>query len=202
MLYALVIMLQLFFEKQGKDWKLLEGKIFHPVRNTLDNLMKAHALSRISKAANSSDPITQDEEDHLWDEGILGEDEPDVLRDTIMYLVGLTFALCGGREQRALRCPGFKPQILVQRNDNGVEFLEYCEDLHTKTNQGGLTSRKVTPKVVCAYGHTNIERNIVRLYKKYVSLLPQDPKSPALYKYSWPGEDAVATRGLLTNLWG
>ncbi len=183
-LYTLVIMLQLFFEKQGKDWKLLEGKIFHPVRNTLDNLMKVRALSRISKAANSSDPITQDEEDRLWDEGILGKDEPDVLHDIIMYLVGLTFALRGSREQCALRCPGFEPQILVKRNDDGVEYLEYHEDLHTKTNQGGLTSRKVTPKVVRAYGHTNIERNIVRLYKKYVSLLPQDPKSPALYKYS------------------
>ncbi len=78
-LYSLVIMLQLFFEKQGKQWKLLEGKIFHSVRNTLDNLMKARALSRISKAANSSDPISVNKESKLWDEGILGEDEPDVL---------------------------------------------------------------------------------------------------------------------------
>ncbi len=64
--------------------------------------MKSRALSHISKVANSSDPISQDEEDHLWDEGVLGEDEPDVLCDMIMYLVGLSFALRGGREQRAL----------------------------------------------------------------------------------------------------
>ncbi len=177
-------MLQLFFEKQGKEWKLLEGRVFHPVRNTLDNLMKARALSRISKAANSSDPISQDEEDHLWDKGVLGEDEPDVLRDTIMYLVGLSFALRGGQEQHALRCPGYDPQIEVKRTDEGTEYLEYREDLRSKTNQGGLNSRKVTPKVVRAYGHTNIERNVVRLYKKYMSLLPQEGKSPALYKYS------------------
>ncbi len=158
--------------------------MFHPVRNTLDNLMKKHALERISKAANSSDPISQDEEDRLWDEGVLGEDEPDVLCNTIMYLVGLTFALRGGREQRALCCPGHEPQIQVKRNDEGVEYLEYHKDLRTKTNQGGLNSRKVMPKVVCAYGHTNIDRNIVRLYKKYVSLLPTEAKSLALYKYS------------------
>ncbi len=184
MLYSLIIMLQLFFEKQGKEWKLLEGRVFHPVRNTLDNLMKARALSRISKAANSSDPISQDEEDRLWDEGVLGEDEPDVLRDTIMYLVGLSFALRGGREQCALRCPGHEPQIEVKRADDGTEYLEYREDLRSKTNQGGLNSRKITPKVIRAYSHTNIERNIVRLYKKYVSLLLQESKSPALYKYS------------------
>ncbi len=57
--------------------------------------MKACALSHISKAANSLDPISQDEKDHLWDEGVLGEDEPDVLRDTIMYLVGFSFVLRG-----------------------------------------------------------------------------------------------------------
>ncbi len=101
-----------------------------------------------------------------------------------MYLVGLTFALHGSREQHALRCPGFEPQIVVKTNDEGVEFLEYQEDLRTKTNQGGLTGCKITPKVVRAYGHSNIERNIVHLYKKYVSLLPQDRKSSALYKYS------------------
>ena len=72
----------------------------------------------------------------------------------------------------------------MKRTDDGNEHLEYHEDLWTKTNQGGLNSRKITPKVVHAYGHTNIERNIVRLYKKYVSLLPQDLKSSALYKYS------------------
>ncbi len=183
-LYSLIIMIQLFFEKHGKDWKLLEGKVFHPVRNTLDNLMKSHALQRISKAANSSDPISVDEEDKLWDEGVLGENDPDGLRDTIMYLVGLTFALRGGREQRSLWCPGFDPQIVVQRNDDGVEYLEYREDLQSKTNQGGLTGRKMVPKVVRTYGHSNIEKNIVRLYKKYTSLLPPDPKSNALYKYS------------------
>ncbi len=42
----------------------------------------------------------------------------------------------------------------------------------------------MTPKVVHVYGHSNIERNIVRLYKKYVLLLPQEGKCPALYKYS------------------
>ncbi len=95
-LYSLIIMMQLFFEKQGKQWTLLKGKVFHPINNTLDNLMKAHTLMRISKAANSSDPISVDEEDCLWDKGILREDEPDVLCDTIMYLVGLTFALLLG----------------------------------------------------------------------------------------------------------
>ncbi len=40
MLYSLIVMIQLHLEKQGKDWKLMEGSHFLCVRNTLDNLMK------------------------------------------------------------------------------------------------------------------------------------------------------------------
>ena len=183
-LYSLVVMIQLHLEKQGKDWKLMDGKPFISVRNTLDNLMKKRALARISKAAKSAEPISVDDEQKLWDEGVLGEMQPDQLRSTLMYLLGLTFALCGCREQRALRCPPHDPQITVQMDSEGNEYLLYKEDIHTKMNQGGLKSRKLTPKTIKAYRHSDYNRNVIRLYKKYVSLLPDDRKSDALYKYS------------------
>ena len=183
-LYSLIVMIQLHLEKQGKDWKLMEGSNFLCVRNTLDNLMKQCALSRISKAAKSAEPISVDDKQKLWDEGVLGEFQPDQLRSTVMYLLGLTFALCGCCEQRALRCPLHDPQIMVHIDTEGKEYLLYAEDVHTKTNQGGLKNRKSTQKKVKAYGHSEYDRNIVRLYKKYVSLLPDKSTSNALYKYS------------------
>ncbi len=67
---------------------------------------------------------------------------------------------------------------------SGQKYLEYTEDLVSKTNQGGLSSCKLTPKIVKAFGNPNPQRDIVRLYQKYVSLLPPDGKSDALYKYS------------------
>ncbi len=184
MLYSLIVMIQLHLEKQGKDWKLMEGSHFLCVRNTLNNLMKQCALSRISKAAKSAEPISVNDEQKLWDEGVLGEFQPDQLRSTVMYLLGLTFALHGCHEQRALRCPPHDPQITVHVDTEGNEYLLYTEDIHTKTNQGGLKTRKSTPKQVKAYGHSDYDRNIVRLYKKYISLLPQKAASNALYKYS------------------
>ncbi len=101
-----------------------------------------------------------------------------------MYLLGLTFALCGCREQRVLRCLLHDPQITVQIDSEGNEYLLYKEDIHSKTNQGGLKTRKLTPKTVKAYGHSEYNRNVVRLYKKYVSLLPDNGKLDAFYKYS------------------
>ncbi len=115
---------------------------------------------------------------------VLGEDDPDQLRDTLLFLVGLTFALRGGKEHRALRAPSFDPQIVVKKNESSVKFLEYTEDFHSKTNQGGISDRKHQSKVVRAYGHSCQERNIVYLFEKYVRLLPQSGKSDALYKYT------------------
>ena len=116
--------------------------------------MKQCALSRISKAAKSAEPISVDDKQKLWDEGVLGEFQPDQLRSTVMYLLGLTFALRGCREQRALRYPPHDPQITVHIDTEGKEYLLYAEDVHTKTNQGGLKTRKSTQKKVKAYGYS------------------------------------------------
>ncbi len=69
---------------------------------------------------------------------------------------------------------------------DGTKFLEYHEDLQSKSNQGGLSTRKWQPKVMKALGNSDPSRNIVLLYDKYVSLLPPDPKCNALYKYELP----------------
>ncbi len=46
----------------------------------------------------SVSPISMSEEDSMWQKGVLGEDTPEKLRNTVMYLVGLTCALHGGQE--------------------------------------------------------------------------------------------------------
>ncbi len=178
-------MIQLHLKKSGLDWKLLDDKEFLSVRNTLDNLMKDRAHSRVG-VEKKFDPITVENEEELWLQGLLGSDSPKQLRETVMYLVGLSFALRGGKEQWSLRCPPYDPQITVQSQADGTKFLEYREDLQSKSNQGGLSTRKWQPKIVKALGNSDPSRNIVLLYDKYVSLLPPDPKCNALYKYELP----------------
>ena len=177
-------MLQLHFDRQGKTWKLLDDPQFCCIRNTLNNLMKKRSLERITKPVKAAELITLEDKETLSGMHVLGEDEPDKLRDTLLFLVGLIFALRGGKEHRSLRAPGFDPQIVVKKNESGVKFLEYTEDFHSKTNHGGISDRKHQSKVVHAYGHSCQERNIVYLFEKYVCLLPQSGKSDALYKYA------------------
>ncbi len=80
-LYSLLIMIQLHLEKSGLDWKLLDDKEFLSVRNTLDNLVKERAQSRVG-VEKKFDPITVENEEELWSQGLLGSDNPKQLRES------------------------------------------------------------------------------------------------------------------------
>ena len=50
-----------------------------------------------------AEPITEKEEGLLWDNGLLGDHTPQALLNTVVYMIGLYFALRIGREHRELR---------------------------------------------------------------------------------------------------
>ncbi len=175
-------MMQFFFEKKGCMYKLIDGEEFQNVKFTLDNLMKSHTLDRVGVVQKAS-VISETDEEKMWKDGVLGEDEPDKLRDTVLYLLGISCALCGGQEHRNLCCAPYDPQVTVCSDSNGEKYLLYCEDARTKANQGGLTGQRHESKTVKVYGNIDMRRDVVRLFQKYVSLLPKNPKSSALYKY-------------------
>ncbi len=63
--YSIIVMIQLFFEKKGKTWKLLDGKIFNSVRNTVDNIMKRRSMARIAQKVKRSEPISIDDKEEM-----------------------------------------------------------------------------------------------------------------------------------------
>ncbi len=202
-LYDLVLCIQFYLEKTGIFWKVIEDDEFKRVKFTVDNLMKRRAAARLG-VRSSANAISFDQEDILWSKNVLGEDNPKQLRDTVLYLVGISFALRGGEEYRKLRCPPFDPQIRVKVDVDGRKFLEYIEDPKSKTNQGGISSKNFTPKRVKVFGNSNFDRDVVRLYEKYTRLLTRDSKTTALYKYGlvnrkpncWYTDKAVGVNSL------
>ena len=92
-------------------------------------------------------------EEVLWEKGLLGDHTPQVLIDTMVYCMGLYFALRSGEEHRRL-C--YRPsQIELVTTPNGKEFLRYKEDI-SKNNQAGLKQRKLAPKEVQAISVTKL----------------------------------------------
>lgn len=52
--------------------------------------------------SEQSHAFSVDEENKLWEEGVLGNSSPQVLLDTMVFQCGIYFPLCSGQEHRDL----------------------------------------------------------------------------------------------------
>ena len=110
---------------------------------------------------------------------LLGEDSPDKLRNTVLFLLGMNVLLRAVEEHYYLRRPmsGETLQLTFEPNSNGVKCLVYREDSCTKTHDGGLKDMRNERKIVWVYPNkTNIQRCPLRLVQKYLSLCPKNGK--------------------------
>ena len=136
----LVYGIQMHLETQKFYWKLLDmsDEEFVNVAMVLDNEMK----DRVEKSmgvVQSATPILVHMEEKMWANGVLVEENPKQLSDTVMFLLGINLALSGGGgDHKKLRHPGFNEQIRVGTDSNGVKCLMYHSDPMSKTNKGGL----------------------------------------------------------------
>ena len=178
-LYQMIIAIQRYLSENGLNWKLIEGCEFSSVKTVLDNVMKERARDNIGTVKRQANVVTYDYEEMLWKKDILGEQNPDQLRQTVMFLIGINCGLRAGDEHQDLRRDGIdKPsQFSFQRNCKGVHCLVYTEDTVTKTNDGGLASMKKDRKVRWIFPHENTNCCPVRLVDKYMSLCPPVTKA-------------------------
>ena len=105
--------------------------------------------------------------------GLLGEDTPEQLVNTLIYLLGINFALCGGEEHKQLKV-GYAAQICLKYDSEvGKNYLKY-NPTQCKNHQGGLKDRKRIQKLVTAYENPNPKYCIVHLFQKYMGLRPNN----------------------------
>ena len=173
-LYQLSVSIQKYLNESGLMWKLVDGRDFKQFRIVLDNVMKERAQQNISMTVRKAEFIPISFENKLWEKGILGEDNPDKLCDTVLFLIGINCGLRAVEEHHDLwrDAPGKPSQFSFKRNETGKRCLVYEEDMVTKTNDGGLASMRKERKISWVYPNKDINRCPVRLVDKYISLCP------------------------------
>ena len=174
-LHELIIAIQCHLNENSLNWKLIDEPDFCNVKVVLDNVMKERAQQNIGMVKKQAQVITESFQDELWSKNILGEDSPDKLRQTVLFLIGIHCGLHAGDEHYELRrdTPEKSSQFSFQKNSKGQRCVVYTEDTTTKTNDGGLASLRKDRKVVWIYPSSNVNRCPMRLIDKYISLCPE-----------------------------
>ncbi len=77
-LYQIIVCIQFFLQKHGIDWKILDDTDFVCLCFTLDNVMKQRVKTGLG-LKKSVQVISVMDEEHMWEQGVLGDSNPDQL---------------------------------------------------------------------------------------------------------------------------
>lgn len=93
-------------------------------------------MKRLFSTGLGAEPITIDKESSLWKKkkGLLGDQNPQALLDTMMYYCGLYFVLRSGQEHRSLQLDQFE---LIKATDKAPACLKYHKNF-SKNNHSGM----------------------------------------------------------------
>ena len=172
-------MIQMHLHQNDVFWKILDHSEFLTLRNVLDNTMHEQTAMGLGvKVLN--DIISMSNENKLFKTGQLGEGSPQQLLNTVIYMVGLYFALRGGVEHQHLCRPGFCSQIEFGKDLREKFRMVFKEDPLQKTIQGGIGCKN-SRKIVYVYPSNDPQRCPVRLMQKYSKLLPPPRTCQKLY---------------------
>ena len=178
--------LQSHLRKNECNWKLVHGSVFQKFQHVLDQVMQERSAEGLGMHPHQAMVIGLGVENQMWSDNLLGEDTPDKLRDTILYIVGVNCGLRAGDEHYNLQRPGgcTTSQFTFELNEHNLRCVVYREDTITKTNRGGLKDMKKTRKEVWIKPNSDWRRCPVRLIEKYLNLLPKHGLKPNFYLQS------------------
>ena len=118
-------------------------KRFQVLHNAMDNTFRQLRQKGVGSASKSAEAFSKEEENQLWESGVLGVHNPKVLLHTVFFLNGKTFCLRGGEEHRNLKLSQ------VKRHTDPDRYV-YTEN-SSKNRAGGISQLRVTNKVVPVY---------------------------------------------------
>ena len=160
--------------------------VFRSLRNVCDAVYKRLHSKGIGVDTKATPLLSKNEEDILWERGILSLDNPTGLFNAVFYYNGKNFCLRGGAEHRNLRVSQLsrKTNIIDGKEVSCYVYTEYG----SKNNQGGLASLNQRNKTVKQY-ETDSKRCHVKILDKYLEVLHRDTALGIDAFYMQPNSD-------------
>ena len=156
-----------FLRDQGKQCRILKDEQFRNARKVLNGKAIELREKGMGKRKNKADALSDEEEEKLWDTGVLGGKNPKSLNYTVFYVLSQQYGTRGCQEHHQLQIEHLK---LVRDTTTGKTVsIEWVEG-PTKTRPGGLNKKdRRLPQKMFAHGGT---RCPVKLLERLISKRP------------------------------
>ena len=128
----------------NKAYKFLQDPDFLQIKNTLNGLMKDRAKEGLGNQPKQAEVITLAEEERMWATGVLGSDNPTQLLNTLIYFIGLNFALRSEQEHRNLR--HLNSQLSVYTDQMAGSFY-VTPKMSPRQIKDGSNTAKLSPRL-------------------------------------------------------
>ena len=156
-----------YLREKKYPYSIIRDDKFEESKKVLEGKARELRKEGRGKRPNAAKPLTLQEEEMLWQEGKLGNSSPQILTNTMWWLLTQHFGLRGRQEHHTMAVEDFS----FGEDDNGHEYITFHES-PTKTRQGGLhiTRRQQLPKMFATGG----ERCPVELFREYINHRPHE----------------------------
>ena len=145
---------------------------FSRLHQTMDSVYRKLRAKGVGAQRHHTETFSREEENRLWESGVLGVDDPTKLLRAVFFNNGKVFCLRGGEEHRSLKLSQFK------RTENGYKYTENS----SKNRSGGLAQLHLKNKSVDVYRNPEAgDRCHCRILDVYISKLPQAAKEKDLF---------------------
>jgi len=142
--------------------------VFREFRKTLDARMKVLTGQGIGVEKKRSDPVTEEDEQKMWDTGVFSMMTASGLSNAVFVYNGKAFAFRGMDSHRQCLAEQFE---IGYDHENKRKFIKYTPRL-SKNVQGGLKHRRIEIVPIKHYEDESNPRCLVKLYDTYLSLIP------------------------------
>ena len=158
-----------------KTYSVIRDVEFASSREKLKAACKKLKKDGKGNKSKASEPLENSEVQKMWEKGALGDESPEVLQNTVWYLLTLHMGMRGRDEHYKLKYG----DLNIHTTDEGYKYVEFNER-DTKTRSGeSSASRPFSPKMWST--PQNNQQCPVRIYEKYLQKRPPqmcEPDSP------------------------